>query len=1046
MSINKLIPAALNNTLEIAPALVSLNFDFSLWKVEAPKEFDGVGSALSSARRDKAENGLPHATAQKLGALFEAEVPSFPKLLSAYGQRASEISQLVSLSPSARRTYGAFSGLAGSDATSIWAAATSGRPTAMAAHLLACFLARIWDGPEAISIWVELIRRRKEIIKAKQNQSNFIDLVALDAAKQEITRAQIAEWDTSARSWLRTADTVKAVQYKQLKLIIDNLTTPVNKIPDTYESVMAAWKNSLTQMEGLIDGIAQQAIGGDVILAISAWHLYPDMRVVVPSTVHVSQQDSSFASGGILTIGLEIRDSQPSGVSWSLPLACLRYYGDPIMASSSVNSNERSRLTLDELLLSIVGCFLRGWGVADSDTSRAIRWLAQLANILDEAVDSNSGDAKAMIKGAAASSWLSLLLSAARFYQNLSDDEQQASRRLVSLGSKHGKRFLGLPNQPLFGLSHRGLFVGVIQSENEQIEFLREVAREVQAAAGFENHHFVIRYKHRCQGLSASFYEYATALPLLRKSWKRNAHEHEYQSQGHCRWLYAGDRSPQYDLRDHRYHDRLATKGAIGEFRRSADNRAVEELCRPGIVEYVQQDFENRAETISAAGESVYMRDHEYIQDVTARSVGIFWPSLYEGNTELRSPDVSREPFYMMTYGDIDSAALFVLDGRSSLIGLVRTTQDDTSKMFTLFEESNLNHQMVVQQLLRYFQMAIPTIDPYLQCAKGISTAAALYKDFANATVDVRVLQLSLHESCWLRRATCRPTNLGMKAAPGGPPISLLPYELDRAEAFACVAMFESGNYDIDPNDLGSVMAMSSGDSIYASVAVLGDPSEASHSHAITRVRGNIGRPGLAYLVPPRDPLITKVAISEWPDISRESFDGQIKDSFHSTSLHLSFTGAQSRLNLEFSGAQDDEVYMLETLISVFDKGRWIADLDPLKTFSSSSLCIIPPCDGKHIQHNTTKPCQRMTNIENWLELIDAPESRYAIVQAHGNWEARLAAASISVASGVPVGVPTDVPTGVLTIILPRDVCWDCFESTAAALCRDARQRNIIIS
>ncbi|KAM0797958.1 hypothetical protein BDR22DRAFT_881872 [Usnea florida] len=390
MPISKMIPAALNSTLEIAPTLLNINFDFSLWKVEAPKEFDGVGFALSSARRDKAENGLPHATAQKLGALFEAEVPSFPKLLSAYGQRASEISQVVSLTPSARKNYGAFSCLAGSDATSIWAAATSGRPTAMAAHLLACFLARIWDGPEAISIWVELVRRRKEIIKAKHSQSNLIDLVALEAAKQEITRAQIAEWDTSARSWLRTADTVKNVQYKQLKLIIDNLKTPVNKIPDTYESVMAAWKNSLSQMEGLIEGIAQQAIGGDIILAISAWHLYPDMRVVVPSTVHVSQQDPSFASGGILTIGLEKRDSQRSGVFWSLPLACLRYYGDPIMASSSVNSNERSRLTLDELLLSIVGCFLGGWEIADSDTSRAIKWLAQLANILDEAVESNS--------------------------------------------------------------------------------------------------------------------------------------------------------------------------------------------------------------------------------------------------------------------------------------------------------------------------------------------------------------------------------------------------------------------------------------------------------------------------------------------------------------------------------------------------------------------------------------------------------------------------------------------------------------------------------
>ena len=112
--------------------------------------------------------------------------------------------------------------------------------------------------------------------------------------------------------------------------------------------------------------------------------------------------------------------------------------------------------------------------------------------------------------------------------------------------------------------------------------------------------------------------------------------------------------------------------------------------------------------------------------------------------------------------------------------------------------------------------------------------------------------------------------------------------------------MFDSGLYDSDPDELDNVMAMSSGDSIYASVALLNDPSENSHSQDIARIRGNIGQPGIAYLVPPRDPLIKKAAINEWPNISRENFDGQIKDSFHNTSLHLAFTGAQSRVNLSF--------------------------------------------------------------------------------------------------------------------------------------------------
>ena len=1057
MSIGKLTVAALNNALELQPALANLNFDFSLWKVQAPKEFDGVGSALSSTRRDVAENGSPHATAQKLGALFETLVPPAPNLLRAYGQRASEISQAVSLTPAARKSYGAFSGHAGSDATSIWAAATSGRPTAMAAHLLACFLARIWDGPQAVSIWVELVERRKEIIRAEFNRTSLIELTALEAARQEITRAQIGEWDASARAWLRTADFVKSRQHKQLKLIIDNLNTPVNHISNTYDSVTTAWKNCLSQMEGLIEGIAQQAFRGDIMIAMSAWHLYPDMSLVVPAAAHVFQHDPIFASGGILTIGLEARDSQHKGVSWSLPLACLRYYGEPVMASCSVNSHEGSRLTLEELLLSIVGCFLVGWEVAESDTSRALKWLAQLADILHEAADSNCKEAKALIGGVASSSWFGLLLLTAQRYQRSSDDERHASRRLVSLGRKHGKNFLGLPKYSLFGLTRRGYFVGTMKNEDERIQFLREVAREIQATAGLENHHLIIRYKHRCLHSTKSFYEYATALPLLRKSIKRNVAGDWHQSQGHCRWLWAGEKPPQYDIGDERYRKRLGggSERAAGASVTSFPNdirkhRSVEEYCDSTdsrIVAYVRQDFEDRTRVITAAGEHIYKRDYEYIQDLFVATVGIFWPSIGETIPDSRIYDERREPFYTMIFGDMDSAALFVHESRTSLVDLAHPSEDDTPRVFTIFEESRVDHDAVVRQLSEYFRMGNPKADPYLQCAKGISTAATLYKNLAKATVDVRVLQRSLHGSRWLRKATCLPQNfdsvdnliderrkIDMMATSGDTPPSLLPYKFDRATSFACIAMFDSGLYDSDPDELGNVMAMSSGDSIYASVALLYDPSENSRSQDIARIRGNIGRPGIAFLVPPRAPLIKQVAINEWPNISRENFDGQIKDSFCNTSLHLAFTGAQSRVNLEFSGAQDDEVYMLETLISVHDEGKWVADLNPLKMFSSIDLCIIPACNDKEGHQNRPYPHQRMTSIENWFEMIDPPESRYAIVQAHGNLEARLAAASISVALGFH------------TLILPREICWTCFERRVADVCRERSQRNIVIS
>lgn len=278
---------------------------------------------------------MPHITARKLGALFESILPSTPNVYRAYGQRASEISQASSVNPQIRSKYGVFSSRVGSDATSIWAAATSG-PPAIAIHLLACMLARIWDGPEATSIWAEIVQRRKELIFAEMDCKNIIEMTTLAAAKQDITRAQIAEWDASARSWLRTADAVRTRQQKQLMLILDNVKGSVNKRSDTYESVITAWKDSLTQMEGLIQGISQQATNGGILLALSAWHLYPDMLVVVPCKTQVCQHDEIFKSEVVLTIGLEKPDLDQSGICWSLPLASLRHYGAPVVSSCSI--------------------------------------------------------------------------------------------------------------------------------------------------------------------------------------------------------------------------------------------------------------------------------------------------------------------------------------------------------------------------------------------------------------------------------------------------------------------------------------------------------------------------------------------------------------------------------------------------------------------------------------------------------------------------------------------------------------------------------------
>jgi hypothetical protein len=209
-AISKLTAALVSGTQETTIALGSLNFDFSMVKVEAPMEFQGSGSALSTRRRESAEDGLPHTTAWKLGALFEDFIPPVPTVIKEYGTRVSEIAASSRVNPKGTKEHGFWSDYIGADGTTIWAAATSSK-SAIAVHLLACMPARIWTGPEATSIWVELVTQRKEEL-ARLQCNDSVYLSNLAASQAILGREQLRDWDASARSWLQSADKEKSHQ------------------------------------------------------------------------------------------------------------------------------------------------------------------------------------------------------------------------------------------------------------------------------------------------------------------------------------------------------------------------------------------------------------------------------------------------------------------------------------------------------------------------------------------------------------------------------------------------------------------------------------------------------------------------------------------------------------------------------------------------------------------------------------------------------------------------------------------------------------------
>ena len=106
--------------------------------------------------------------------------------------------------------------------------------------------------------------------------------------------------------------------------------------------------------------------------------------------------------------------------------------------------------------------------------------------------------------------------------------------------------------------------------------------------------------------------------------------------------------------------------------------------------------------------------------------------------------------------------------------------------------------------------------------------------------------------------------------------------------------------------------------------------------------------------------------------------------------------------------------------------------LTPFEALSSISSRFV---QIKYHDTKTINPTYQIHNIESWLELVDDQDQDIDIylVQAHGNWEARLAASSVSVAKGYR------------TIIIPEHMCWECFGNNISTISVTIRPVIVIV-
>lgn len=162
--------------------------------------------------------------------------------------------------------------------------------------------------------------------------------------------------------------------------------------------------------------------------------------------------------------------------------------------------------------------------------------------------------------------------------------------------------------------------------------------------------------------------------------------------------------------------------------------------------------------------------------------------------------------------------------------------------------------------------------------------------------------------------------------------------------------------------------------------------------------------------------MVRAIDHGRWRVRNHEAFDGQASDSFASTSLHLSFTDYYFPLfNRDSTGQKDVQVSLLESIISIHEAGRWVADIDVLGYLEDNAIENAPETSCIHSPQallNHTVPA-----VTCWDDVLDHPTG-VAVVKASGNWTARLALAAL---------LPQITRKSHRKITLcGKDVCWVC--------------------
>ncbi|KAK8103520.1 uncharacterized protein PG998_010553 [Apiospora kogelbergensis] len=1016
-TVGKLQGAFASFSSENTAALININLDFSVYRCNPSPEFLPIGPALTVRRREEAESGQIHKTVCTLGFLFREILPDTAAVFRAYGQRASEIMTQPGINPQGAASDGAFQPYIGADGTSLWAAATSS-DASIAVHLLACVLARAFNAKDATSIWVELISERKKEIDAIEEHKMFSPHTYA-ASKQSISRDEIATFDASARAWLRRADMAMSWARHQYLLVVKNIQLPYSLGP-TYTNVISTWIQTLKVMNNLFQNLPQEAADRSVLLAISSWHMYPDLLVFQDQARNIPFKDSLFPPSAVLSLGLEYNSGpQQEPMRWSLALSHLRYYGTVRVESCE----DKPRITIDQLWFVALGCLFRAWKINSSQFLATIEWLKDLGDLL-----SSHPNGQVPEVGSIRS-----FCHAANKFGSLDRSDHETSISWIKFGWRRGEKFLGRGHTypcRYFGLRDLRVLRALDQGNDidKGITYQRHLLSELQSYG----RQAIVSYTAKF-GSDVEYFECATTgtsalhrwiylltsdieLPTQYVEELEKRRQHIKQLGERCDIIYDRLSMPRVygNLLSWRNPPSETSRDALEELHFKQVNTKNAAHSSDGFNIWIQDDGNSRwidaIDVSSVALEECreadfnILKSPKHAQDVIAllrflMEVSPFSQLFLTTSLTAEQPKHSASP---------RPAASQQPSKRRKVSGVHH--EHSHSPAFNLAARTNAPYILMTQNKLLSFD--------WIRSVLALDIATALYRGLPGATISSQVIELELHKASWLPDGLLATNRQAYFRDIIQIPADEWLKQMGRTNAFGCIAMFETGRFNMNLQHLEEVVALCNEDSIFVAGILLSDPCHGnplgSSGPVVRHLVGSIGKAGLVLLVSPLEPRIRPKTNNPLL-VEHKVYDGESVDQFEGVSFHLSFTEWKAALDWENTGEIDQEVFLVESVLAVQQNGQWVGDIDVLNLEKSPPDIFLSDCHGTCTDEERPK-LEEMVSLDCWDEVLDPPPA-IGVFRAKKNWIARLAVTAIL----------TQQSHGHALVLVGGDhLCWKC--------------------